>query len=131
MGQQSQGVWSRFPKKLKAMLSRSYYAGPELANAVRVCQRLSRQGMSGTIGYWPSRDDTPRVVADAYIAGIDAVAAAGLNCSISIKAMVMDFNRKLITEITERAASAGVGIHYDSREIEFADPTFELVTAYA
>ena len=131
MGQQSQSIWSRFPRKLKAALSRSYYAGPELMDAVRVCQRLSRQGFSGTIGYWPNQDDTPRVVADAYLAGIDAIAAAGLNCSISVKAMVMDFNRDLITEITDRATTAGVGIHYDSREIEFADPTFELVTAYA
>ena len=128
MGPPSPGMWERF---LKSKLSRAYFAGPELTDAVRVCQRLSRHGLSGTIGYWPNHDDTPRVVADAYLAGIDAISEAELDCSIPIKAMTMDFNRDLITEITDRAASVGVGIHHDSRAIEFADPTFEQVSTFA
>jgi proline dehydrogenase len=131
MEQLSPGMLKQSLNRLAKKLSRSYYAGPELTDAVSVCQRLSRKGMPCTIGYWPNQDDTPQVVADAYLAGIDAIKDAGLDCSISVKAMVMDFNRDLITRIIDKAASVGVGIHYDSRELEFADPTNELLSAFA
>lgn len=116
---------------LRRWLSKAYYAGPELADAVDVCQRLSRQDLSATIGYWPDHDAAPKDVADAYLAGIARVAVQGLNSTISVKPMVMNFDRDLIAEITDRAASAGVGIHHDSRGIEFADPTFDLLAAFA
>lgn len=131
MGQQNRGLWQRSMNALGRKLGRSYFAGSELEDALRVCERLSRDGFAGSIGYWPNSDDTPRVVADAYLAGIDAIAGRGLDSTVSIKAMVMDFDHDLISEITDRAAAAGIGIHYDSRSIEFADRTFDVVSAFA
>jgi proline dehydrogenase len=112
-------------------VARAYYAGPKLAGAMQQCQRLNKQDFAASIGYWPNLDDTPRVLANAYLGGIDAIANQTLDSTISIKAMAMDFDRELIAEITERAGSAGVGIHYDSRAIEMADQMFELVTTFA
>lgn len=116
---------------LKNWITRSYYAGPEIDDAVRVCRRFSRLGVGGTVGYWPGDEDTPRSLADRYLASIDAIAREGLDCSVSIKAMAMDFDRGLVEEITRRAKSAGVGIHYDSRAHELTDRMFELITESA
>lgn len=124
-------VLKRCSIALKTWITRAYYAGPEIEDAVRVCQRFSRQGVGGTVGYWPGDDDTPRSLADRYLASIDAVAKAGLDCSVSIKAMALEFDRGLVAEITNKAKAMGVGIHHDSRAKEFADQTFELVTESA
>jgi proline dehydrogenase len=140
MGQQMTGIREKarkrdIPHVLHALarnaLARSYFAGPELADALRVCERLSRRGYSATIGYWPNQVDTPREVADAYIAGIDAIADRGLDSTLSVKAMVLEFERGLMTEILDRAADRSVGIHYDSRDIIYTDANFELVDAFA
>lgn len=131
MEQQPPGAWQRSLNALAGVISKAYFAGPELTDAVCVCQRLIQRGLSGTIGYWPNHEDTPQVVADAYLAGIDRIAAQGLDSSISIKAMVMEFDHDLVARVIDNAGSAGVGIHFDSRAIELADPTFELVAAFA
>ncbi len=116
---------------LRARLSSAYYAGPALGDALRLNQRLSQQGFATTVGYWPDATATPRVIADAYLACIDAVANQQLDSTISVKPMVMAFNADLIGELAERAGQVGIGLHYDSRAIEFADQTLELVLASA
>jgi proline dehydrogenase len=131
MEQQSPTVFQKLITAVAYKVANAYYAGPDLADAVQQCQRITNQGLATSIGYWPNLDDTPEVLADAYLAGIDAIAKQGLDSTISIKAMAMDFDRDLIARITDRAGSAGVGIHYDSRAIEMADQTFELVTSFA
>lgn len=116
---------------LKTWITRSYYAGPEVEDAVELCQRFSCQGIGATVGYWPGDDDTPRSLTDRYLASIDAIAHAGLDCSVSIKAMALEFDRDLVAEITNRAKAAGVGVHYDSRAHELADRTFDLIAESA
>lgn len=119
------------PRFLRRWIRRAYFAGPELGDAVEACQYFSEKGLSATAGYWPGNDDSPRSVADAYLAAIDAVAAHGLDCSISIKVMELDFAPDLLADITDRATSAAVGLHFDSRASELADQTFELVSECA
>lgn len=117
------------PRFLRRWIRKSYFAGPELGDAINACEYFSEKGMSATAGYWPGNDDTPRFVADAYLAAIDAVAANNLDCSISTKVMELDFDPDLVTEIADRAAAASVGLHFDSRAPELADQTFEMISA--
>src|SRR5262249_4595360 len=63
-----------------------YAAGPELADALRVCAAMSRRGVAGTIGYWNRQGEQPRQVADTYLAALDAVSREGTDCYLSIKA---------------------------------------------
>lgn len=119
------------PRFLRRWIRKSYFAGPELSDAIKASKRFSEKGMSATVGYWPGNDDTPQSVADAYLAAIDAVAASGLDCTISIKVMALDFDSGLFAGIIDRAASAAVGLHFDSREPELADQTFALVSGCA
>src|SRR5262249_35870497 len=54
-----------------------YAAGPELADALRVCAAMSRRGIAGTIGYWNRQGEQPRQVADIYLAALDALSREG------------------------------------------------------
>jgi len=116
---------------LRNWLTRAYAAGPELSDAVRMCRRLSQQGVSGDICYWAGDDDTPRYVADAYLAAIRTMARERLDCTISIKAMVLGFDRDLVAEVVGMGKEAGIGIYFDSRAFELADQVLELVTESA
>ena len=119
------------PRFLRRWIRQAYFAGPELDDAMKACQRFAEKGLRGSAGYWPGNDDTPESVADAYLAAIDAIAKKNLDCSVSIKVMELDFDHELVAGITESAASAGIGIHYDSRSLELADQTFAMVAESA
>lgn len=127
MSHTAPGFTKRVSNAVRTLISRAYFAGPELDDAVRVYRKLAQKDFSGTIGYWPDNNAPPREVADAYLSNIRTIAEQRLNCTVSIKAMVMDFNRDLMHELGDAASTAGVGIHYDSRSIEFADPAFDSV----
>lgn len=57
-------------------VARNYIAGETLTDAVRVKDRLAATGLAATIGYWDGEADTPRTVADQYLAGLEAIAAS-------------------------------------------------------
>jgi proline dehydrogenase len=66
-------------------------------------------------------------VADAYLAVIRAVAREQLDCMVSVKAMVLDFDSELVGEISRAAADARIGIYFDSRAWDLADQVLALV----
>jgi proline dehydrogenase len=59
------------------------------------------------------------------------VTKARLDCTISIKAMVLNFDRALVGEVIRAGRDSGMGIYFDSRALELADRTLELVTESA
>lgn len=109
------------------LASRAYVAGPELSDAVRACHRFARQGAASTLGYWNGDDDSPRLVADTYLAALDATAGECLDSYLSIKAPALGFDAGLIVEVMQRAQERNVGVHFDSLGPETADRTFELL----
>jgi proline dehydrogenase len=112
---------------LATRAARAYVAGPGLADALRTCSRLSRDGIASTVCYWDGGGDRPRHIADAYLAALDAVAREGLNCSLSVKAPPLGFARDLFAEIVSRARRDGLIVHFDSLAPEAADETFALI----
>jgi proline dehydrogenase len=107
--------------------SRAYVAGPALSDAIEACHKFSRQGILGTVGYWNGDEDTPELVAEAYLAAIESAAREVLDCYLSIKAPALGFDRNLTAKITGKGKEVGVGVHFDSLAPEIADRTFELV----
>jgi proline dehydrogenase len=83
--------------------------------------------MVGDVSYWPVDNDTARFVADAYLSAIHGLAKERLDCAISVKAMVLGFDRALIAELVAAGRDAGVGIYFDSRALEHADQTLDIV----
>ncbi|HEV3342004.1 MAG TPA: hypothetical protein VG125_16675, partial [Pirellulales bacterium] len=44
---------------LATRAAKSYIAGPELADALRVASELDRRGFATTLGFWDGTGDTP------------------------------------------------------------------------
>ena len=116
---------------LSRRASRAYAAGPALEDALRVAERLAARGLASSIGFWNEGGADPRAVADAYLAGLDGISLARLDCSLSIKASAMGCSRALADEVLARAAVRGVGVHFDAMRPDAAEATLELVARAA
>lgn len=118
-------------RRLGKWVTKAYAAGPELEDAVRMCHEFRQRGMASDVCYWANDDQAPRRVADAYISAIRAVANEGLDSLVSVKAMVLGFDRTLVSEVMDAARDGGVGLYLDSRALEFTDRLLALVAEYA
>jgi len=123
-------AWSTW-RPIAERAARAYVAGPELAHALQVCRALARQGMATTICPWDAESDNPRQVADWYLAALDGLAGAGLDCYLSIKAPSLGFSRDLLGELLKAAQLRAIGIHFDSLAPETAEQTWGLIKAAA
>lgn len=116
---------------LKNLLTTSaslvYVAGPELKDAIRVCDSFAQQDIASTIGYWDQSNEDPQLVKNAYLKTLDAIERNGLASYLSIKAPALGFSNALLTEVIYRSCEVDVGIHFDSLHSEAADQTFELI----
>jgi proline dehydrogenase len=136
----------RFTIRLAARL---FVRGSRLSDATSACRRFAARGRASSIGYFNAESETPRAVADACLAALEAIArgapaataatavtaatvataataATGLPY-LSIKAPALSFDPELVGAIVDRAASLGVGVHFDSHAADQADPTFDAI----
>jgi proline dehydrogenase len=133
------GVLLRLAIRLAARL---FVRGSKLGDAIDAGARLAARGRATTLGYFNSDGDAPRAVADACVAALDAIARAGAGADasgdgaaratrpyLSIKVPALGFDDALVGEIVDRAATAGVGVHFDSHGADEADPTFAAIAA--
>jgi len=108
--------------------ARSYVAGPDLPDALRLAQTFAARGVpASTLCFWDAQDDLPRHVADMYLATMRAIQSARLDSYVSIKAPSLAFDAGLVAEIAEAASEAGIRLHFDSLGAETADRTFGLI----
>jgi proline dehydrogenase len=109
--------------------ARSYVAGPELPDALRLAQTFAARGVpASTLCFWDAQDDLPRRVADMYLATVRAIQSARLDAYVSIKAPSLEFDTGLVAEIAEAAREAGgIRVHFDSLGADTADRTFRLI----
>ncbi len=101
--------------------ARAYVAGPELNDAVRLADELAQQDFASTLGFWDGEGDSPRAVADHYLAALDALAKAPRGGYLSIKLPAIGDSRLLLGEVLGRARQLGLRVHFDSLGPETAD----------
>jgi proline dehydrogenase len=106
------------PLALRA--AKAYVAGEHLHDALAAADRLAERGLGVTLGYWDSPEDSPRRVADAYLAGIWAIAGRE-HAYLSIKVPSLQFSRDLLAELIEQAEKNRVRLHFDALQPETAD----------
>ncbi|HXT57726.1 MAG TPA: GNAT family N-acetyltransferase [Pirellulales bacterium] len=114
---------------LAARAARAYIAGPELADALRLSRRLAERNFSATVGFWDGAGDSPREVADQYLAALDAIADARLDAYLSIKFPALGSSKVLLDEVLARARRHRVRIHFDSLGPETADEAWAALSA--
>lgn len=112
---------------LCSYLSRAYIAGPELADALQLFDRLARQGQRGTIGYFNTARQPAGEIATTDRAIIAALATGRSDGYISIKVPPLGFDLAILGEIARQAGNSGIGLHFDSHAIETTDPTFACI----
>ncbi len=109
--------------------ARGYVAGPALQDALRLARSFAARGVpASTLCFWDAPGDTPRHVANMYLAAVHAIAGARLDSYVSIKAPSLAFDQNLLLEIVDAARQAGgIRVHFDSLGPETVERTFRLM----
>ena len=95
-------------------VSRRYVAGAELADALAARRRLAERGLGATLGLWDGPGDTPRAVADGYLAAIDGLGEEAPDDYVSIKFTALGLSSDLLGEIVARGGERGRRVHLDA-----------------
>jgi proline dehydrogenase len=119
-------IWSSW-RPIAERAARTYVAGPELADALRVCGALAEQEIGTTICRWDGDGESARFVADSYLAALEGLRGTALDCYLSIKAPSLGYSRELLGAVLEAARPQGTGIHFDALAPETADDTWTLI----
>ncbi len=112
---------------LMKRVARNYIAGDTFDDALRVKRRLAEREISATIGFWDTKREQGREVADQYLQGLDALAAETDSDYLSIKLPSLRFSKELFGEVAKRAQSVGRRIHLDSLAPEATDRTQSMI----
>jgi proline dehydrogenase len=107
--------------------ARAYVAGTELSDALQVCRKLAARGFSATTAFWDGPDADPRQVADAHLAAVAAVAAENPDYYISLKAPSLHYSRELFQRLSDASQKNRVRLHFDSLDLDSAEPTLALI----
>lgn len=107
--------------------ARAYVGGETLQDALCVAQRLADEGITSTLGLWPSIDSSARQVADEYDAAIEQLSTSGLDSYLSLKPPSLRFSRELAAELAATAHPFCIRLHCDSHGPEVADASCALI----
>ena len=113
------------------LAGRAFVRGSRVSDAVAVCGQLAARGRTATIGYFNAQGESPRAVADASLAALQALDGGPSSRAtyLSIKAPALRYDTALVGEIVDRARELRVGVHFDSHAVADADATFDVIAA--
>ena len=90
----------------------SYIAGPTIASARLVCERLASSGIASTVCYWNRPSDSPLHTTERYLGLLDLIQDLPAGSYLSVKAPALGFDMKLIEQVLDEAH------HLAAREID-------------
>ncbi len=122
----SKSIWAVW-NVLGRRAARSYIAGPELNDALRVCRELSSKGFSSTIGYWDGEGDTPDQVAGYYLAEAETLKGGNMDCYLSVKLPALSYSGKLLLEVLRASKREGIRVHFDALGPESVNETWKAI----
>jgi CelD/BcsL family acetyltransferase involved in cellulose biosynthesis len=113
----------RGAEALLAPVARRFLVGEALADALRVDEQLAARDIHSAVAFWDGPGDNPRVVADHYLAALDALGERDTASYLAIKLPSLSFQADLLGEVVERARSIGRRVHFDALGPETAERT--------
>ncbi len=125
-GYLQQAVWG-FWNALGKRAARSYIAGPELGDAVRVSHELSQKGFNSTIGFWNLDNEPHDAVFNQYVRGIEVLRKQGSDSYLSIKLPAIGYSRQLLSPVLSSAKRDGIRVHFDALGPETVDQTWSVI----
>jgi proline dehydrogenase len=119
------------PKPVVQLFSQRYIAGSTLTDAVRVVQRLNRDGKLATIdvlGEEITHEDEAHAIAGAYLDVFAAVERDRLDANVSVKltALGLDLDYELCKENLLAVVSQGKFVRIDMEDSSTTDETLRL-----
>jgi proline dehydrogenase len=106
-----------------------YVAGPHVFDALAVCERLRQKNWVATICPWEALGTKPADLMDRYRTALESIAAAQIDCYLSMKVPSLNFDQVLLKELAHLAQASGIRLHCDSLGPETVQPTFALLEA--
>jgi proline dehydrogenase len=104
-----------------------HVSGLRLDDALAAARFEAGRGHRATLGYWPPPVQAPGEVSRQVIEAIEALGAARLDASVSIKVDLMDYRRDLLDGVIAAAAAHRVRVHFDAQGLETVDRTHALI----
>jgi proline dehydrogenase len=110
--------------------AQSYVAGPELADALRVCRWVAQRGFSSTLCYWNRDTDEAEAVASTACEAMEAMDSKQVDSSqLSLKMLAMGFSDELLAGVLTRGRRTNQRVVFDSMGPETADRTLAMIQA--
>ncbi|MCP3974531.1 MAG: proline dehydrogenase [bacterium] len=113
-------------ESLRRFLGARHVVGLRIDEAVTAAAAEAQRGNRATLGYLAARNESPDAIGAHHLSAIQAIAAADLDSSISIKVDKLEYDRDVLFPVIEAAMNVGVRVHFDAQAYESADPTFTL-----
>lgn len=116
-------------QKLGAFLAAGahHVSGMQVGDAVAAAQAEQARRHWSSLGYWPQPKEAPASIAVHYQEAIEAIAAVGLDSSISVKVDQLDYDRELLRQVLRQAMSHRVRVHFDAQAFDTTDRTHALL----
>jgi proline dehydrogenase len=118
-------VEERFGRHIAA--GARHISGLTEEEAIEAARSDAGSGRASTLGYWSTPGEAATSIARHYIRAIEAVAAAGVPASVSIKADLLDFDRGVVAAVLREATHCGVRVHFDGQGYDTVERTHDLV----
>ena len=117
-----------FKDRIIARAARSYVAGTELDDALRICRAFNDRGVAVTACYWDDGAEEPTRVADHYRRLLVAADSERFpDFYLSVKAPALGYVVGLVRDLADESAARGRRLHFDSLSPETADATFAAI----
>lgn len=122
--------------RLTRKLTRRFVAGQRLEDALDVCRRLASTGYLATLDHLGENVTTKAEAAasrDAMLAALDALKAAGLDSTVSIKLTQFGLDispglcLSLVGELADRARANSTIVEIDMESTEYTSATLDIV----
>jgi len=104
-----------------------HVSGLQVSDALAAARHEARSGHLSSFAYWPNPNEPPAVIGSHYVQAIDAVAAANLDSSISIKVDQFHYDREILAQVLHQAMLRRIRVHFDAQPFETTDRTHALV----
>ncbi len=97
----------------------AYLGGETVAEAIGVAERLHREGLASTLGYWDTGPDA--AVPGIYLGAVASLKCSGLDSYLSLKPPALRFSRAAARVLGAAAAAQRLRLHCDCHGPEVAD----------
>lgn len=104
-----------------------YTAGPTIASARAVCDRLASLGIASAVCYWNRPNDSPLFTTQCYVALLGLIRGLPPHSYLSVKAPAFNFNLDLLWQVLDQARLTNTTVHFDAMSPETVDRTFTLI----